>query len=65
MNSLTLWKTARHGFMKTNWTALNDPSAAQADGGTVASGIYGGNIVGLYYDASSSHGFLYDGTKGW
>jgi hypothetical protein len=36
------------------WTTLDAPSAL----GTAASGIYGGNIVGIYMDVSGQHGFL-------
>jgi hypothetical protein len=39
------------------FTTIDDPSATL---GTEARGIYGGNIVGYYTNASGDHGFLYD-----
>jgi hypothetical protein len=51
-----------HGFIYngTGWTTLDTPGT---QGGTYATGIDGGNIVGYYSDGSVSHGFLYDGTN--
>jgi hypothetical protein len=35
---------------------------ASGSWGTIADGISGNNIVGIYYNSSGTHGFLYDGS---
>ena len=44
------------GYADAGWTTLDAPGATW----TAASGIDGGNIVGVYWDSSNvHHGFLY------
>ncbi len=51
-------------FNKITYQTLDDPLASSTSGGgTWATGVDGGNIVGYYVDANGkTHGFLYNGT---
>ena len=60
-------KNLIHGFTYngSTFTTLDDPGQPQSpgSGGTLATGVSGGTVVGHYYDGSVGHGFIYNGAR--
>jgi hypothetical protein len=54
---------AGSGRAEFSYESLDDPAASLANGGTMAEGVYGTNVVGNYFDTQGiSHAFLFNGT---